>query len=63
MQAIEEELIRLKEGGACIVLATHNIAQAHRLADRIIVLHHGEALPPENPLAAELLKGKWPVAT
>ena len=35
---IERELLRLKEGGVCVVMVTHNIPQAHRLADTIVVL-------------------------
>ena len=60
MQAIEQELLRLRDGGACIVLATHNIAQANRLADRFVVLHRGKLLSADDPLTVGLLNGEWP---
>ena len=59
VQTIEKELIRLKEGGACIVMATHNIPQAHRIADRLIVLRNGESVPLDDPFAVSMLKGEW----
>ena len=59
VQTIERELLRLKEGGVCIVMVTHNIPQAHRLADTIVVLREGKALQIDDPFAASLLKGEW----
>ena len=59
VQTIERELHRLKEGGVCIVMVTHNIPQAHRLADTIVVLREGKALQIDDPFAASLLKGEW----
>ena len=54
VDVIERELLRLKEGGACIVLATHDLAQARRLADRVVVLHQGRVLDENDPLAVKL---------
>jgi len=59
VQTIEQELLRLKEGGTCIVMVTHNIPQAHRLADRVVVLREGTALAADDPFATSLLKGEW----
>ena len=59
VQTIERELIRMKEGGACIVMVTHNIPQAHRMADVIVVLREGERLQEDDPFAVSLLKGEW----
>ena len=59
VQTIEQELLRLKEGGACIVMVTHSIPQAHRLADNIVVLREGRVLSREDPFAVSLLKGEW----
>ena len=59
VQTIEKELMRLRDGGACIVLVTHNVPQAHRLADRIMVLHEGQRLAEDDPFATTLLKGEW----
>ena len=59
VQTIERELLRLKEGGACIVMVTHSIPQAHRLADNIVVLRDGRVLSREDPFAVSLLKGEW----
>ena len=56
---IERELLRLKEGGVCVVMVTHNIPQAHRLADTIVVLREGKALPVDDPFATSMLKGEW----
>jgi len=59
IQAIEKELMRLRDGGACIVMVTHNIPQAQRMADRIMVLHEGQRLDENDPFAKSLLKGEW----
>ena len=55
----EKELVRLKNGGVCVVMATHNIPQAHRLADQILVLRNGCLVPEDDPFAVSLLKGEW----
>ena len=59
MQTIEKELMRLRDGGTCIVMVTHNIPQAQRMADNIVVLHDGKVLNDDDPFAASLLKGQW----
>ena len=59
VQTIEKELMRLRDGGTCIVMVTHNIPQAQRMADNIVVLHDGKVLNDDDPFAASLLKGQW----
>ena len=59
VQTIEQELIRLKEGGTCIVMVTHNIPQAHRMADEILVLHEGRRLEESDPFVRSFLEGEW----
>lgn len=59
IQTIEKELMRLRDGGACIVMVTHNIPQAQRMADRTMVLHEGRRLDEDDPFARSLLKGEW----
>ena len=64
---IEAVLHRARAGGTRIILATHDIAQARRLADDVIFLHHGrlkEAAPrdaffdaPQSPEATAYLNG------
>ena len=58
-QTIEKELVRLRNGGVCVVMATHNIPQAHRLADNILVLRDGVVVDDGDPFAVSLLKGEW----
>ncbi len=59
IQAIEKELLRLKEEGVCIVMVTHNILQAKRLADEVVVLHEGRRLSDDHPLVKGVLSGSW----
>lgn len=54
-KAVEEELRFLAERGACVVMVTHNVLQARRLADEILVLHKGRVLDENDPLAVDLL--------
>jgi len=64
---IEAVLARARTHGTRIILATHDIGQARRLADDVVFLHHGrliEAAPrdaffdaPQSPEATAYLKG------
>jgi len=64
---IEAVLARARAGGTRIILATHDIGQARRLADDVVFLHHGrliEAAPrdaffdaPQSPEATAYLNG------
>jgi tungstate transport system ATP-binding protein len=59
MHIIEQELLRLRDAGVCIVMVTHNVLQAKRLADRVVVLHEGRTIPHDDPLAVSMLTGEW----
>lgn len=56
---IENEIQRMKDEGCSIVLATHNINQAKRLADEIIVLNKGKALDHDDNVAQSILSGEF----
>jgi len=56
---IENEILRMKGEGCSIVLATHNIHQAKRLADEIIVLNKGKALDHQDAVAQSILSGEF----
>jgi tungstate transport system ATP-binding protein len=64
-----EDLIRSFAGaGKKVIMATHNIAQARRLADEVLFLNHGRLLEhapadrfmngPSDPLAARSIAGE-----
>jgi tungstate transport system ATP-binding protein len=53
-QAIEELVRKVSEDGVKVVLATHDLAEAHRLAGDVVLLHRGrvvESGPAERMLA------------
>jgi tungstate transport system ATP-binding protein len=67
---IERIITALHAAGTKIVLVTHNLGQAHRLADEILFMHQGrltERAPadrflkhPASPEAASFLEGELP---
>ena len=67
---IEKVIGALHAAGTKIVMVTHNLGQAHRLADEILFLHQGrlvERAPaddflkhPASPEAANFLEGELP---
>jgi tungstate transport system ATP-binding protein len=52
-RSIERGVDRLSEAGCTVVMTTHDLAQARRLATRIVFIHHGRIL--EDAPAAEFL--------
>ena len=58
----------LHEGGMTIVMTTHDLGQARRLADRVLFLHHGRLLEqtpadeffsrPRSEAARAFIKGE-----
>ncbi|MDG1552127.1 MAG: ATP-binding cassette domain-containing protein, partial [Candidatus Poseidonia sp.] len=59
VKAIETELMRHRKEGVCIVLATHNVLQAKRMADAMVILHDGVQIEEDSQLARSLLAGEW----
>ena len=54
-QAVEQELLRMKDAGGCVVMVTHNMLQAKRLATSIVVLHQGRRLSDDDPLVNSIM--------
>lgn len=54
-KSVEKELRILAACGACVVMVTHNVLQAKRMADEMLILHKGRRLSSDDPLAVELL--------
>ena len=67
-KAIEEIMADISRAGTTIIMTTHDIGQAKRLADRILFLHDGRLVEdapshrffdkPESPPAAAFIKGE-----
>jgi tungstate transport system ATP-binding protein len=66
--AIEEIISSIKKSGTTIVMSTHDLGQAKRLADKVLFLYRGRLLEnaeatqffeaPKNDLAQDFLKGE-----
>ncbi|MFQ6018745.1 MAG: phosphate ABC transporter ATP-binding protein [Kiloniellaceae bacterium] len=69
-RAVEELIRAIHEAGTKIVMATHDLGQARRLADEVLFLHRGRLLEcraaaaffsrPQSPEAADFIAGKLP---
>jgi tungstate transport system ATP-binding protein len=67
-RAIEEVIAAMHREGTAIVMTTHDLGQARRLADRVLFLHRGRLLEdapaemffnqPASPEAAAFIKGE-----
>ena len=67
-RAIEDTIIAMHGAGTTVVMTTHDIGQARRLADRILFLHHGRLVEdapavtffqqPKSPEATAFIKGE-----
>ena len=53
--AIRGVVAELRERGACVLLATHELDEAERLADRVVIVDHGRLVACGTP--AELTAG------
>jgi tungstate transport system ATP-binding protein len=54
-RAVEEMIAAIHEAGATIIMTTHDLGQAHRLADEILFLHRGRLM--EHMAAAAFFAG------
>ncbi len=52
---IRDVVADLRDRGVCVLLTTHELAEAERMADRVIIVHEGRALAAGTP--AELAAG------
>ncbi len=67
-RAIEEGIKAMHDTGTTVIMTTHDIGQARRLADRILFLHHGRLVEdapaaeffqqPKSPAGAAFIKGE-----
>ena len=55
-QVIREVIGELRARGCCVLLATHELDEAERVADRVVIVDHGRLLAEGTP--AELMSGK-----
>ncbi|MEO7836920.1 MAG: ABC transporter ATP-binding protein [Acidimicrobiales bacterium] len=47
--AIRQVVRELRDGGTCVVLTTHELEEAERLADHIVILDHGAVVAAGSP--------------
>jgi ABC-2 type transport system ATP-binding protein len=52
--AIRTEVRRLRDEGVCVVLTTHELDEAERVADRVLIIDHGRAVAEGSP--ADLMR-------
>lgn len=67
-KAIEETISAIHAQGTTIVMTTHDLGQARRIADRVLFLHHGRLVEdasadiffqqPRSPEAAAFIRGE-----
>ncbi len=67
-KAIEETICAIHAQGTTIVMTTHDLGQARRIADRVLFLHHGRLVEdtsadiffqhPQSPEAAAFIRGE-----
>ena len=59
VEKIENEVLKFKQRGGCVLFATHNVLQAQRLATRTIFIHQGQEADAESEVAQQIKSGKW----
>ncbi len=47
--AVRDMVARLRDDGVCVVLASHELDEVERVADRVVVLHHGTVVAAGRP--------------
>ncbi|HET7722845.1 MAG TPA: ABC transporter ATP-binding protein [Acidimicrobiales bacterium] len=55
-QVIREVIAELRARGCCVLLATHELDEAERVADRVVIVDHGRLLAEGTP--AELMSAQ-----
>jgi ABC-2 type transport system ATP-binding protein len=48
---VREIIAGLRRRGICVILTTHELAEAERLADRVVIIDHGRKLAEDTPVA------------
>jgi len=48
-QVIREVIAELRDRGTCVLLATHELDEAERVADRVVIIDHGRLLAEGTP--------------
>src|SRR5579862_218398 len=56
--AVREVIAGLRDRGVCVVLTTHELTEAERLADRILILHHGVVAAEGTPASLAASAGR-----
>jgi ABC-2 type transport system ATP-binding protein len=46
---VREIIAGLRRRGICVILTTHELAEAERLADRVVIIDHGRKLAEDTP--------------
>ncbi len=49
--AVRSVIAGLREKGLCVILTTHELTEAERLADRVVIIDHGRKLAEDTPAA------------
>jgi tungstate transport system ATP-binding protein len=57
IEQVEHEILKFKNRGGSVLLATHNPQQAERLADRVLYIHEGEIIDENHKIAQQLRSG------
>jgi ABC-2 type transport system ATP-binding protein len=47
--AVRDVVTSLRDRGVCVVLTTHELAEAEQLADRVVIVHHGAVAASGTP--------------
>ena len=47
--AVRDVVRQLRDAGVCVLLTTHELTEAERLADRVVIIAHGRALAEGTP--------------